>query len=154
MEQNQDQNQSLFGLNVDQTISAHLSEAARWGRFLAIVGFIFCGLIIVIGLFAISMVSKLESDFGGRNTGYGNGVGVGMFILYVIIAIVYFFPCLFLLRFSNGMKRALVSNDQVQLTESFKNLKVTFRYLGILTIVFLCFYVLALLAGVGGAFMR
>ena len=33
--------QNLFGLNVDQSIKAHLYETAKWGRFLAIVGFIF-----------------------------------------------------------------------------------------------------------------
>jgi hypothetical protein len=154
MDQNQNQQQSIFGLNVDPAISAHLSEAARWGRFLAIVGFIFCGLIIIIGLVALASVGSLEREFGGRGSGFGSGLGAGLFVVYILIAVIYFFPCLFLLRFSNAMKIAIAANDQVQLTESFKNLKVMFRYVGILTIIILCFYALALIVGVLGAAMR
>jgi hypothetical protein len=43
------------------------------------------------------------------------------------------------------MKTALNTNDQLTLNTSFQNLKIMFRYVGILTIVMLSFYALAIL---------
>lgn len=155
MEQNQ--NPSLFGLNVDATSQSNLGDAAGWARFLGIVGIVSCVLLVVLGIFAATALSSLEnrfqSDFGGRSSGLGSAMGVTVAVTYIFIAVIYFFPCMFLLRFANHMKRALRSNDQATLNESFKNLKVTFRYMGILTIISLVFLVLALLIGGLGVLM-
>ena len=150
MDQNQ---QSIFGLSIDDTNRAHLSEAAKWGRFLAIVGFVVCVLIVLAGLYLAFSVSAMESQLSDlpsqyRSRSFTSGLSTGMAILYILIAIVYFFPCLFLFRFSNAMKLALAGNDSGQLTESFKNLKVMFRYVGIITIILLSIYLLAFVLGV------
>ena len=147
-----DQDQSsLFGLGIDPTTKAHLSEAARWARFLSIVGFIMCALLIVVGIFAGSIFSIFTSRYSsGREGGYELTARFGaMFIvIYAIIAVIYFFPCLFLFRFAGLMKSALASNDQNTLNTSFQNLKKMFRYVGILTIIALSFYLIALLIGI------
>ena len=149
MEQNQ--NPSLFGLNVDATSQSNLSEAAGWGRFLAIVGMVCCVLLVIFGIIAATALSSLDSkfqrDFGGPGSDVSSAMGVTIAVTYIFFAVIYFFPCMFLLRFANHMKSALRSNDQATLNESFKNLKVTFRYMGILTIIGLVFLVLALLIG-------
>ena len=64
MEQYTEQNQetSLFGFGIDQSSRAHFSEAAKWAKFLAIVGFVLCGLIVVIAFFVrfvFAMMSNL-----------------------------------------------------------------------------------------------
>ncbi|MEJ0101777.1 MAG: hypothetical protein WDO19_04085 [Bacteroidota bacterium] len=130
MEENQ--TTSLFGLGIDPAAKAHLTEAARWARFLAIVGFVMIGLIVLIGIFAGSFLGAMtgglsRSELGG--SGAAGGV-VGSFIIfvYIIIALIYFFPCLFLFRFANKMKAALVSSDQETLNTSFQNLKKLFRF--------------------------
>jgi len=141
MEENQS---SLFGLGIDPTIKIHLSEAARWARFLAIVGFVLCALVVVMGFFAGSVFSIFASKYADAG-GYTSGLGAVMSVVYVIFALVYFFPCLFLFRFSSHMKKALASNDQNILTTSFQNLKIMFRYVGILTIIVLAFYAIVIL---------
>ena len=151
MEQEQQQQNSLFNLNFDQAIRTHLSEAAKWGKFLAIFGFIICGLIIVAGLFMAANVNELTST-SRRYSMYDDGaalqgMGAMMAVIYIILAAIYFFPCLFLLRFSNKMKAALQTDDQAMLTASFQNLKVMFRFVGILTIIIIAFYLLAFIAG-------
>lgn len=153
-----DQNQgtSLFGLSVDQTSKVHLSEAARWAKFLAIMGFIGCGLIVIIGLFFGSFFSMFTSGQYERTSPYGDigtsaGVGATVAILYILIALVYFFPCLFLFRFSTKMRAALAANDQEALNGSFQNLKATFRFIGIITLIILVFWVLAFIIGLLGA---
>ncbi len=76
-----------------------------------------------------------------------DGMGTMMAVIYIILAAIYFFPCLFLLRFSNKMKAALQTDDQALLTGSFQNLKIMFRFVGILTIIIIAFYLLAFIAG-------
>jgi hypothetical protein len=133
---------SLFELALDQESNAHLNETARWGKFLAIAGFVTCGLIAVIGVIAASVMST--SGFGAFSTlpkegtdlkGFGAIFGVMIAGVYLVIGAVYFFPCLFLYNFSVRMKRALKLNDQVSLNRSLKAQKYLFRYVGILTII-------------------
>ncbi|TAL51203.1 MAG: hypothetical protein EPN92_00945 [Chitinophagaceae bacterium] len=156
MEQNQ--NTSLFGLSIDPSSKAHLAEAARWARFLAIVGFILCGLIVVLGIFAGSVFSTMMGRMGGGEFGDAgfstSGFATMLSVIYICMALLYFFPCLFLFRFANHMKAALASNEQETLNSSFQNLKKMFRFVGILMIIVLAFYAIALIIGiVAGATM-
>ena len=149
----QSQEPTLFGFGIDQSSRTHLWEAAKWAKFLAIVGFIMCGILAIVGIFAGSVFSSMSSTYDEYGTGpsaFGSGFGVLMILLYVGIAIVYFFPCLFLLRFANHMKTALNTDDQVTLNSSFQNLKIMFRYVGIVTIIIISFYLLAFLVGILG----
>ena len=154
----QDQESSLFGFGIDQSSRTHLSEAAKWAKFLAIFGMFMCGLLVILGIFMGSIFSSLSNSYDseyGRTSAFGRGFGVLMTVLYVGIAILYFFPCLFLLRFANHMRNALNMNDQLTLNSSFQNLKIMFRYMGILTIVVISLYILAFLVGIfSAAFMR
>ena len=149
MEQYAEQNQetSLFGFGIDQSSRTHLSEAAKWAKFLAIVGFVMCGLIVVIAIFAGSFLATMMTSEGYRSatTGLTGGMGAFIAIFYIGIAILFFFPYLSLFRFATRMKTALNTNDQLTLNTSFQNLKIMFRYVGILTIVMLSFYALVIL---------
>jgi hypothetical protein len=152
-QQNQNSESPLFGLTIDPMIKSHLSETARWGKFLAIVGFICCVLIVIGGIYFVTSFGAIERAYGLNEGVSLTGMGPGIAVLYICIAILYFFPCLFLLRFSNKMKSALVADNQADLTVSFQNLKVLFRYVGILTIIVMSIYVLALLFGGLGMMM-
>ena len=153
-QQNQTQESGLFGLSIDPVIKSHLSETARWGKFLAIVGFIMCAIIIVAGVALASTLGNVDRTYGNDlGSSFGSTFGPVFIVVYILIAILYFFPCLFLLRFPNKMKAALAADNQDDLTVSFQNLKVLFRYLGILTIIVLAFYVLGLLFGGLGMLM-
>jgi len=146
-----DQNTSLFGLGIDNTSKGHLSEAARWARFLAICGFIMIGLMVIYGIamsimFSSMMSSMSEYDNPYRTSSFGNGLGIGMAVFYIICAVLAFFPYYFLLRFANKMRAALYSNDQATLNDSFMNLKILYRYMGILTIISLALIFFGLLS--------
>jgi uncharacterized membrane protein len=155
----QNQNTSLFGLGIEPATKAHLSEAARWAKFLAIVGFVLIGLLVVVAIFFGSVFSFVSSRSGGsdfQRAGYEGIVGGFVMFMYIIVAAIYFFPCLFLFRFSVKMKTALAANDQETLNTSFQNLKKMFRFVGILTIIGLALFALQfffLLVGIGVASM-
>lgn len=145
-----EENSGIFSLQIDATIKNYLSETAKWGRFLSILGFICCGLLILLGLFFGTFFSRFSSGSAyGVNSPYATGYVAGMiWVFYLLAAILYFFPCLFLFRFSGKMKKALAANDQVDLTGAFQNLKSLFRFVGILTIIVLGLYVLGIVAAI------
>jgi len=143
---------SLFELQVDHEATVYLKDAARWAKFLAIMGFVFCGLFVLIGLFAGSFMATM---YGTMNTGRAGIMGGAFFtIIYIGLALLYFFPCLYTFNFAKKMQMALRSNDQLQLNQSLRNLKACYRYMGILMIIGLCFWGLAIVAGVIGSAFR
>lgn len=152
--QNENENQSqIFSLTIDPVIKSHLSETARWGKFLSILGFIVCVLIVLVGLFFgtlfSSLVNRSEVSYEGNiSTG---SLGAMAAVVYIIIAVVYFFPCLFLYRFSTKMKTALNGNEQTDLTLAFQNLKSLFRYVGVITVILLAIYLIIIVFALLGA---
>ncbi len=147
-QQNQNAESPLFGLTIDPVIKSHLAETARWSKFLSIIGFICCALMVLGGIVLVSSFGALQRTYGMNETGVSlSALGPGIAVLYICIAILYFFPCLFLLRFSNKMKSALTTENQAELAISFQNLKILFRYVGILTIIVLSLYILFFLFG-------
>lgn len=135
---------SLFELALDQESIGHLNETARWGKFLAIVGFVMCGLVVVgilvVGLLVMTnVVASAPAKRHVQDFDLSAAEGVGVFfvaaIYFVVFGALYFFPCVFLYNFSRRMGVALKTNDQVKLNQSLKAQKFLFRYVGILTII-------------------
>jgi hypothetical protein len=132
--------QSLFELQVDHEVSGHLSQTAKWAKFLAIMGFISCGFLLLMALFVGKMqnLSPMRYEVVGTDSFWP-------VVLLIAMAVLYFFPCLFTLNFSNKMLLAIRTNDQNSLVASFRNLKLAFKYIGIITIVIISIYLLAFL---------
>src|SRR5262249_29628354 len=137
----EEQNESLFELQVDPVSVQHLQDAARWGKFLSIVGFIMIGLLVLLGVVMGTMLS-----FFNAAARAGAFKGTLISVLYIAFAFLYFFPCLYLFRFSNKMQAAFRTNDQESLIEGFGNLKSCLKFVGILTIVAIGLYLFLALA--------
>ena len=147
-----EQEGSLFDLHLDQQSVNYLKEAARWSRLLAIVGFIYCGLMAVCGLFMGSMMTRIMTSSMGGSDMAMSGVGTAFISFFIIfMALILFFPAYYLFNFSSKVKRALQNNDQAVLTDSLRNLKSFFKFNGILVIIVLAFYALALISAIIGA---
>ncbi len=135
-------------LQIDDQSKSYLLETAKWGKFLAIVGFVMCGFLVLIGMFFGSFMSKLMSMGGGMQgvdmPEATKMMGPIMAVVYVVIAALYLIPCLYLFKFATAAKSGLLSNNQEMMTDSFKNLKSLYKFWGILMIVVLAFYALAI----------
>jgi uncharacterized membrane protein len=141
-----------YGLGIDASSKEFLTEAARWASFLSIVGFAVCGIIIMTGLFAPAVFSPM---LGRMNEGQLQGISPeslasAISIFYIGAAILYFFPCLHLYRFSVRMKKALATVDQESLISSFQSLKNMFRFVGILTLIMVCLSLINILGMIAG----
>jgi hypothetical protein len=148
---------SFFELSVDLESIEHLTETARWAKFLAIVGFVMCGLIAIVSFFIGTIfASSSLSGISGTGAAMGSALGgVLITLVYLVIAVAQFFPFLFLFQFAVRLRMALRTNDQVKLNQSLKSQKFLFRYAGIATIIVLCLYGVGLLiAGVVMVLLR
>ncbi len=139
------QETGLFDVQIDGHSLEYFRESAKWAKFIAIVGFIGCGLMVFAGLFAGSILSTTSAMAFGPYSGLGGGVFT---VIYLIFAAIWFFPCYYLYKFASQMKLALSTNEQEKLSGSLKNLKSYFRFLGILIIIMLSFYALAFIFGI------
>jgi len=121
------ENRSLV---IDSSIEPYLMEITKWGSFISIVGFVFTGLMALLGLFFLIAGSQFN-QFGGF-------AGV----IYIIMAIIYFFPVYYLFNASKNIKKALKNKDQHTLIDGFDFLKSHYKYTGILLIVMISIYVI------------
>lgn len=142
---------SLFELSIDHESTQHLMETARWGKFMAIAGFIGCGLMVVFAFVFGAILSHTlatrtplySRDPTASAFGYLGGAAIGM--VYAVFAAIAFFPFLFLYKFSVRMKTALNTNDQVMLNQSLNAQRLLFRYVGVITIIGLAMDVIGIL---------
>jgi hypothetical protein len=129
----------------------YLNETRKWTIFLSILGFIFLGLMVIMAIFAGTFFSSMSGGMAPA------GTGIFLSIIYLLMAVLYFFPILYLYKFSVHSKRAIYGESTDELTLAFKNLKSHYKFMGILTIVLLSIYLLAFLLmgimGGVGAFM-
>ena len=123
-----------------------LKETAKWAKFLAIVGFIFVGLMVLFALMFGTIMGTTLQDAGPP-------LSSGFFtIFYLIFAGIYVLPILYLFRFATKMQMALKDQDQQSLSSSFENIKSHYKFVGILMVVILGIYALGILfAIIGGA---
>lgn len=137
-------------IEIEQQTLDQLNTARKWAMFLSIVGFIFLGLLLIMGLIAGTFLKIFNSG--------GQGVGIPevfVFIFMLLLAIIYFFPVLFLFRFSKLTSLAIQSLDKQVLHKAFTNLKYYFVYIGVLIILVLAFYFIVLVvAGSSVAFLK
>jgi len=118
-----------------------LSETAKWTKFLSVLGFIGLGIMLIVLFFAVIV------GMGDRGVGIAK-VSVGEWIFILILTLImtgiYVMPLYYLLQFSNKARIAVESNDTDSMTKSLGFLKSHYKYVGILVIVFLVFYALAI----------
>jgi len=128
-------------LQVSPLALSYLTESARWGKFLAIMGFILCGVMVVVAFFIPALILQLP-PYNNMSGAYSSGMQAGMTIVYLLFALLLFFPCFYLYKFSVKMQLAVKSVSQENFDESLMNLKSIFKFYGIFTIILLSFYVL------------
>ncbi len=137
-------------IEIENETLKYLNTARKWAMFLAIIGFIFLGLIIVIGLIAGTFLTAFNS--GEKSLGIPESL---MFIPVLLVAVLYFFPVLFLFRFSKHTSHAIQTLDKKELHKAIRNLKSYFAYIGIMIIIVFSFYIAVLIvAGTSMAFLK
>jgi len=137
-----------FELEVSDEIKGFLKETAKWAYLLSILGFVGIGFMVLGGV-SISFFSRFNEFPSISAYGMGNLVGIGL--VYLVLALVYFFPVMYLFKFSVKMRKALKSSNNQDFKTAFSNLKSHYKFIGIFSIVIISLYVLILIGFAGGA---
>ena len=132
-------------LKITPDVKTNLLSASRWAKFLSITGFVFTGLMVVLAIVFIIAGHAFHEAHSGWDMAYNmryasNMSGVVMGFTYLTMAAIYFFPCLFLFRFADKTKNAMLSGTQTSFSAGMSNLKNLYQYMGILTIVGIDFF--------------
>lgn len=133
----------IVPLIVTEEIRSYLYDSARWTNFLSIVGFVTAGLIILSAL-TVSSVLNTMTAAGGMSPALAKIGGTGLAFVLFIYAMIVFYPSLLLYKYSTYAKKAVLYGSQVELESAMKKMKDYFKYCGILTIVLIAFYILAI----------
>ncbi len=102
-DRNKETETGIFKMEVDTTAQSHFLEMARWTKFLAIMGFIFMGLLMiacfVVGLFLANSNTPVA------------GINSTMFAtIYLVVAAIYIYPIYALYKYSTQIKKAMRFN--------------------------------------------
>ena len=127
-----EQNEQLFTFPVETSAQRSLASASTWARFLAILGFVFIGLILI--LFAIAgagAISALE-----RVMPFDMAAMAGLLIVVVlIVCAVIGVLCYLLIRGANLTKKGIITNDQAVFNAGLASYRTYFMLYGILSVI-------------------
>lgn len=128
-------------IEIGSEILNNLNSTRKWTTFLSVLGFIFLGLLIVAGLTTSLFLTTFKTQ--EANLGIPESA---MIIIFVVVGAIYFFPVFFLFRFSRKTRDAIQNLDSKKLLKGLNNLRLYFMYIGVMVIVVLSIYVVALIA--------
>ncbi|QHI36117.1 hypothetical protein IMCC3317_14710 [Kordia antarctica] len=129
-----------FELRLNENSKNFLRETAKWAFILSIVGFIMIGIFVFVAVLFIVMSSALSSNVSPfAQSGLGTEY---ISIVYLVMALLYFFPVFYLYKFSRKMKSALIEKNTEDLTAAFSNLKSHYKFIGITMLIVIGIYVL------------
>ncbi len=126
-------------LTINNQMKQDLLVASNWGKFLSIVGFIGIGFMIIgaLGMFAVS--SNVPRSMSGFNPSI-------FAIIYLAMAILYFFPVYYLFKFSVNIKQAITTSNNTTMQEGFSFLAKQYKFMGIITIIIISLYIVMMIA--------
>lgn len=144
------------GLILLQDAQYALHQSGKWANFLAIMGFIGAGLLMLCGLF-MGVVMSAISTFAGPGGRFPAGFGAFFSIFYIGFAVIAFIISRHLYRYAGNIKTGVEMQSADQVSTAFKNLHSFFKWKGIILIVILSLYVLMIIvmivAGIAGMSM-
>lgn len=135
-------------IRLNEAAQSYLRESAKWSMFLAIMGFIGIGFMVLAGIFMGTIMSSLPmgNEMGGRMSNNPFAMMPGLMAgFYILIALLYFFPIYYLYKYASNTKVALQSTNPDLLTEALGYLKSHHKFLGIMMIVIISLYILMFL---------
>jgi hypothetical protein len=121
-----------------------IAKAGPWATFLGVVGFIGTGFIVLAALvmtFAAGLAAALSNSMSFLKPLSGLVGGV-LGLLYLLLALIVFFPSLFLVKIGQASKKYRLRGDAADLEKYAEYVKKIFKFYGIFMIVTLSLYVL------------
>ena len=120
------------GGDVPDAVVEPLRRTKPWVTFLAVLGFIGTGLMGLCGLFFLAVTSSIPNMPSGFSTGMG--------LVYLVLAAVYVFPSLYLLRYGSAIGRLVRDPRMERLVVALSQQRSFWTLVGIITAVLVGLY--------------
>ena len=133
-------------LELNELAINSLQTSAKWSSFLAIIGFIGLGFMLLAALLVGSVFSAMPQEMGLEANPMG-GVLKYLPLFYILIAVIYFFPVYYLYKYASEMNKAINLRNSESVAEALSYLKSHHKFLGIMTIVVISLYIIGMIAG-------
>jgi hypothetical protein len=131
-------------LSVTQGMFDSLQAMRPWVTFMGVMAFIGAGFMVLGGLVMMVAGSAIPG-----------GPGPALGVVYLVMALLYIFPGLFLVRCGGALKRLFAGGGAPALEDALSNQKSLWKFMGIVTIVMLALmvigFVVAIVVGVAAA---
>lgn len=136
-------NFEISGLSLGEEAQYYLLNTAKWAKFLAIVGFVFCAIMVLAGIGMSAFMSSIGDTMAQTNPAF-SAMGGGLFfgVFYIAFAALYFFPCLYLYQFAISAKRGIEEQDSPLISAAMDKQHSMYKFMGILMAIMLGMYAL------------
>lgn len=141
---------SATSLSPDDADQIHAT--AKWARLVAILGFVFLGILLIVGLTMGSFLGRvlaMNAAMTGQVMPFDpTMIGLLYGVVFLVAVVIYFFPTLFLYQYATRTLRALRGGfDAQQFSQGVGAQRSFFAYIGILMIILVGLY------AIGGIFI-
>jgi len=123
---------------------APYGKAARWARFLAVVGGLF-SLLLLVAAFLVHRMLRNPAELAQIEPALPTAARVSVWLL-PLAALINFLPSFFLFRFALAVQKAVSRREQPALEKSFRRLYYFFLYFGVIMLVVITIYAILLVA--------
>jgi len=127
---------------VSEEMLVSLKSTRPWVMFLSILGFV-CFAFMALGSLLLIVVGNAMTHQSNMPAFFGPGLGM----VELILALIYLFPCLYLLRYGIAIGNVPGSGQEV-MEQALKQQKSFWKFMGILMIVLLTLYVLIFIGAI------
>lgn len=140
-------------LIVTEDMRSYFYDIAKWANFLAVVGFVISGFMI-ISAFTIGAAVQTNPELAAMLGQMGKlGTG-GITVFFLLYGFAIFYPSMLMLKYSIKAKQGILYNEQNNLDEALSKLKSLFKYWGIVTIVIMVLYAMMIVFTILGQLPR
>lgn len=133
-------------LIVTENMRSYIYDMAKWANFLAIVGFVISGFLILAS-FTLGSAMQTNPELGEKILAMGL-TPMAFTIFLLLYAFAVFYPSLLLFKYSVKARLGVLFADQASLEDSLSKMKALFKYLGIMVLIFISVYLLAFIISV------
>jgi hypothetical protein len=144
--QETNEQENIPKLIITEDIRSYLYDMAKWANFLAIVGFVITGLMVLTSFTigpAMSTDPKLAAAMAASALS-----PMALTVGCLIFAFTIFYPSLLLFKYATRAKVGVLYGEQASLDEAFSKIKSLFKYWGILTLVGIALYVMLVILSI------
>lgn len=125
--------------NPDQSVTPRMIEILKktrpWVLLIAVMGMVFTVLAVLFGL-----------GFGTMMLASGEEPGMAALgVVYLLVALIYFFPCWYLLKFAGAIKSLAGGGGSAAMEEALEKQYSFWRLIGVLTLAVIALYAVLLL---------